>query len=178
MMSLETILKWMVLLLSGALMCSAFWDVQSADSAPTCLGKRVTIKGTAGPDRIKGTRGNDVIDAGEGNDLVQGKLGNDRVCGAGGDDELHGGEGKIDRLDGGDGADFLDGRRGFDADRMTGGPGNDTIWGANYLSGGPGDDELEVISYSGDRNRDTVDGGDDFDSCVADSPNDTVVNCE
>lgn len=169
---------YLSILLAGATVIVMLAMTSAARSTTTCLSKPVTITGTPGDDHLSGTRGNDVIDAGEGEDVVQGKLGNDRVCGSGGDDELHGGEGRKDRLDGGDGDDFLDGRRGFDADRMFGGPGNDRIWGANHLNGGPGNDELEVISYSGDPHRDTLDGGTDVDSCVGDSGNDTLVNCE
>ena len=88
----------------------------------TCHGKRATIVGTAGRDRIRGTRRADVIVALGGNDTVLARGGNDLVCGGAGNDRLNGGAGR-DRLLGERGRDVLTGGRG--RDRLLGGPGRD-----------------------------------------------------
>jgi hypothetical protein len=90
----------------------------------TCQGKRVTIRGTAGPDHVAGTTGPDVIAGLGGNDLIRGLGGNDVICGGPGNDRIFGGAGD---------------------DRLAGGKGNDRIWGGpgrDLLSGGPGADHL------------------------------------
>src|SRR5688500_16896819 len=69
-----------------------------AQAAPTCLGKRATIVGTAGGDELRGTLRADVIFAGGGSDTVFGRGGNDRICGGGGFDLIAGGGG-ADRVD-------------------------------------------------------------------------------
>ncbi len=68
--------------------------------AARCGGRRATIVGTAGRDRLRGTRGADVIAALGGNDRVVGRGGRDVVCGGRGRDVLSGGKGS-DRLAGG-----------------------------------------------------------------------------
>ena len=78
-----------------------------------CFGKRATICGTKGRDRLTGTAGRDVIVGLQGNDTIKGLGGNDLICGGSGRDMLVGGRGK-DRLDGGGGNDTLDGGRGED----------------------------------------------------------------
>jgi subtilisin family serine protease len=70
-----------------------------------CGGKRATIVGTNGKDKIKGTKRADVIVGLSGNDTIRGRGGKDRLCGNGGKDRLFGGGGK-DRLFGGSGRDF------------------------------------------------------------------------
>jgi RTX calcium-binding nonapeptide repeat (4 copies) len=98
---------------------------------PRCGGKRATLVGTSGRDRLRGTRradvivglgGNDVIRAGRGNDLVCAGAGNDYVDGGAGNDRLSGGSGG-DRLLGGAGRDRLTGDSG--RDRCVGGAGRD-----------------------------------------------------
>ena len=78
-----------------------------------CFGKRATICGTSGRDRLTGTARRDVIVGLQGNDTIKGLDGNDLICGGSGRDTLVGGRGK-DWLDGGGGNDTLDGGRGTD----------------------------------------------------------------
>jgi uncharacterized delta-60 repeat protein len=91
-------------------------------SVPRCAGKRATIVGTAGRDRIRGTRRRDVIAALGGNDVIRGLAGNDIVCAGRGNDLVAGGGGR-DRLLGGPGRDRLVGGPG--RDRLIGGLGRD-----------------------------------------------------
>jgi Tol biopolymer transport system component len=69
-----------------------------------CAGRRATIVGDAGPDKIKGTKLADVIVANAGRDVVRGRGGRDRICGGRGKDVLRGGGG-ADLLRGGNGRD-------------------------------------------------------------------------
>ena len=69
-----------------------------------CAGRRATIVGDDGPDKIKGTKKADVIVANAGKDKIRGRGGNDRICGGKGKDLLVGGKG-TDRLKGGKGKD-------------------------------------------------------------------------
>ena len=78
-----------------------------------CFGKRASICGTSGRDRLTGTARRDVIVGLQGNDTIKGLDGNDLICGGSGRDTLVGGRGR-DRLDGGGGKDTLDGGRGTD----------------------------------------------------------------
>ena len=93
-----------------------------AAKVPTCRGRRASIVGTSGRDRLKGTGKADVIVGLAGNDTIKALAGNDLVCAGNGKDTVFGGPGK-DRLLGEKGADHL-----------FGGPGKDT------LAGGPGKD--------------------------------------
>lgn len=52
-----------------------------ASAAPTCFGKRATIVGTPGDDRLVGTGGRDVIVGRGGDDVILGRGGRDRICG-------------------------------------------------------------------------------------------------
>ena len=103
-------------------------DDAQADGQPdwehvfTCGGRRATIVGDDGPDRIKGTQQADVIVANAGKDIVRGRGGNDRICGGRGKDRLKGNNGR-DRLFGQAGADVLAGGRATDA--LRGGKGKD-----------------------------------------------------
>jgi dipeptidyl aminopeptidase/acylaminoacyl peptidase len=110
------------------------------ESIHLCAGKRVTIVGDDGPDRIVGTKKADVIAGFGGRDVIIGRGGNDRICGAKGNDRLIGGKGR-DRLKGGPGRDAL--RGGPGRDRLLGGPGRDRLLGGagrDLLRGGPGRD--------------------------------------
>ncbi len=80
-------------------------------AAGSCLGKAVTISGTAGADTLSGTGGDDVIAAAGGADRIRGKGGDDLICGGAGKDRLLGEAGN-DRLDGGSGKDRCDGGAG------------------------------------------------------------------
>jgi uncharacterized delta-60 repeat protein len=96
-----------------------------------CGGRKATIIGTNGRDKLKGTRKRDVIVALGGKDTVRGLGGNDLVCGGAGKDKLVGGTGK-DKLLGQGGKDLLKGGAG--RDKLIGGAGKDK------LVGGPGKD--------------------------------------
>jgi Ca2+-binding RTX toxin-like protein len=101
----------------------------AAAAAPSCEGRRATITGTPGDDRIVGTPGADVVVAGAGSDVVRGRGGDDVVCGGRGRDDLRGGFG-ADRLLGG--RDELHSDRGGTftvGDRLRGGPGADRLVG-------------------------------------------------
>lgn len=97
-----------------------------------CAGKKVTILGTNGKDKLRGTKKHDVISAGKGKDTVKGLKGNDLICGGKGKDKLVGGPGK----------DTLLGQQGND--KLFGGPGKDTLKGGpgrkDKLRGGAGKD--------------------------------------
>ena len=98
---------------------------------PRCNGKRATIVGSNGADRLKGTRRADVIVALAGNDRIKAGAGKDTVCAGAGKDRVVGGPGN-DRLDGGPGNDRLAGQGGKDtllgrtgSDKLNGGAGRD-----------------------------------------------------
>jgi DNA-binding beta-propeller fold protein YncE len=97
---------------------------QPAIQAAKCAGKRATIVGTAGPDRLRGTRKADVMAGLAGRDRISGLRGNDVLCGGPGKDRIKGGAGN-DRLLGQGGADSLLGGPG--KDRLKGGPGKDEV---------------------------------------------------
>jgi Glycine rich protein/RTX calcium-binding nonapeptide repeat (4 copies) len=92
-------------------------------AALTCGGRRATIVGTGGSDKLEGTVGDDVIAAGRGDDTLVGLAGDDLVCGGGGADELRG-HGGDDTLRGGSGKDEL--RGGSGSNRCRSGKGSDT----------------------------------------------------
>jgi uncharacterized delta-60 repeat protein len=91
-----------------------------------CAGKKATVIGTNGKDKLKGTKRRDVISAGKGKDKVKGLKGNDLICGGKGRDRLLGGPGK-DKLFGQAGKDKLFGQAGKDF--LKGGPGKDKVKG-------------------------------------------------
>lgn len=109
------------------------------EAGPRCDGKKPTIVGTDGRDRIFDTPGADVISAGSGKDFVRAGRGLDRVCLGAGDDRAR----MVKRFGssivvGGGGSDSFKGG----AQEFRGGGGNDRIsdsWGV--FIGGPGDDE-------------------------------------
>lgn len=70
-----------------------------------CGGRRVTIVGDDGPDKIKGTKKPDVIAGFGGRDVIRGLGGSDRICGGSGRDKLVGGPGAKDMCSGGAGKD-------------------------------------------------------------------------
>jgi uncharacterized delta-60 repeat protein len=116
-----------------------------------CGGKRATIVGTNGRDRLKGGRRADVIVGLGGNDTITGLGGNDLICGGNGNDKLSGGAGK----------DKVYGQAGKDS--LTGGSGNDSLSGGagkDKLSGGAGKDKL-----SGGAGKDRCAGHDSKSSC-------------
>jgi Ca2+-binding RTX toxin-like protein len=120
-------------------------------AALSCGGRRATIVGTPGDDRLRGTRRADVIVGLGGKDRLRGLAGNDVICGGGGADRLDGGAGRDtlygeagdDRLSGGAGRDLLTGAAG--RDRLAGGAGIDLLFGGagnDRLDGGAGKDTL------------------------------------
>lgn len=155
---------------------AATFQPGSAEAAdPNCRGKRATIVGTDGPDRISATRESDVIFTGAGDDVVS-RIGyNDRVCSGRGDDVLSGKGGRVfagkgaDRTSsgvgtyrGGRGPDLIKvgygsayGGRGNDRVESEGaaygGPGRDRLLGGYVVVGGPGDDLLEAMPHCGPR---------------------------
>lgn len=92
----------------------------------SCGGRRASIVGTAGRDRLTGTPGADVISGLGGDDVISGLGGADLICGGAGADVLAGGPG-ADRLLGGPGRDRLLGGAGRDI--LTGGAGRDVLLG-------------------------------------------------
>lgn len=112
-----------------------------------CDGKRATIVGTDGKDKLVGTRGVDVIHGQKGFDTIYGLDGNDVICGGKGADEIYGGR-NADRIFGGTG--------GYVGDDEGGGVwyGNEIIGGkgADYLSGGP-DHDVDWPEYGSTPDR-------------------------
>jgi hypothetical protein len=91
-----------------------------------CLGRPVTIVGTAGRDDLSGGLGKDVFLGRAENDVFQGSLANDRACGGPGNDHLIAGPGD-DRLAGEGDRDRLEGEDGDDL--LLGGPAHDECLG-------------------------------------------------
>ena len=137
-----------------------------------CKGRRATIVGSEGGDRIEGTPGGDVVVALGGNDKVKTGRDKDLVCGGRGDDKVKGGKGADeaegehgkDKLKGGKGRDTLKGKNG--RDRLKGNKGRD------LLKGGKGKDNLK-----GGKGRDTLKGGRRNDKCKGGGGRDRVSGC-
>jgi hypothetical protein len=129
---------------------------RSAAPAPTfegAEGRRCTIVGTPGDDRLTG----------RGDDVICGMDGDDRLVGGPGDDILLGGAGE-DRLSGGPGKDRLVGEGG--RDRLEGGPGRDVL---------SGEEDHDVL-LAFDQERDTVDGGPGSDTATVDRRLDVLAS--
>lgn len=114
----------LLLLLSPLAFAAVGGQGSAAPTSATCMGKKATIVGTAGADRLNGTAGRDVIAAGAGADRVDARGGQDLVCGGPGADRIAGGGG-ADQLRGEGGNDRIDG--GGDVDRCEGGGGSNTL---------------------------------------------------
>lgn len=114
---------------------------------------------TVGADveNIEGGSGGDTLIGNDQGNRIRGYGGNDDIKGQGRNDSLTGGDGN-DRIDGGPGDDTLAGSN--DNDIVTGGPGNDVIKGNN------GNDILN--GQDGVAKNDTLDGGNQTDTCTAD----------
>lgn len=140
-----------------------------------CFGRKPTIVGTNGDDRIRGTSGSDVIITGPGNDVVRGRRGHDRICTGDLDDRIFGGRGN-DRILGGGGLEVIHGGPGHDrifthANRIPergyheyayGEKGNDVIVGGenpDRLSGGPGSDVVRGGGNDDDLTEEYLLGG-------------------
>lgn len=133
----------------------------TAHAAVSCLGKRATIVGTQGPDRLGGTARRDVIAGLGGADTIRGAGGDDLICGGGKRDLISSGGGH-DRIGGGSGGDTIFGNAGKDT--IAAGPGSD------LALGGGGDDTISLSG--GDFN--VVDGEAGNDHITAGSPLDIV----
>lgn len=131
--------------LSGGTGADYLYGENGNDSMAGGLGND-TMNGGSENDRINGDDGADILYGTTGNDTLNGGLGNDTVDGGGDDDIVSGGAGH-DSLDGSGGADTLAGGGG--ADTLDGGSGYDV------LNGNAGAD---VIIFSEDYGRDTVNG--------------------
>jgi Ca2+-binding RTX toxin-like protein len=169
----------------------------ASGAGPTCFGKRATIVGKPGVERVDGTAGADVIVGLGGRQIIFGGDGDDLICGNGGSDVIDGGAGD-DRMSGGRGADFITGVDGDDL--LLGGLGEDTLnfgdeeAGDDIVFGGPGDDDLHAgvgadrlfggagndFLAEGEVDAPIVDlfgGGFGVDTCFA-GAEDTVRSCE
>jgi Ca2+-binding RTX toxin-like protein len=109
-------------------------ETPASAARPKCFGKRATIVGTKGSDRIRGTKKADVIVSKGGQDLILARGGNDLICTGGGSDAVLAGPGN-DKVNAGRGQDEVDGGGGNDL--LRGGPGSD------FLAGRGGNDRLE-----------------------------------
>src|SRR5688500_9232162 len=120
-----------------------------------CAGRKATIVGSPGRDRLRGTDHRDVIVGLGGNDTIHGRDGWDIICGGPGRDEVHGDVGD-DVLDGDRGSDLLVGDRcndsligDEDADELRGGAGNDRFPagmdpGGDQIDGGASEDLINM----------------------------------
>jgi Ca2+-binding RTX toxin-like protein len=168
----------LLLALLGALLVVGL-AAMPAQAKPTCHGKKATIVGNGGNNRIvvpHNGHGNQVVVAGGGNDTIITGKGSDVICGGEGDDRIMGGKG-TDHVYGGPGNDLIVNAKGKDSsfgedgndvmhggpspDFMDGGTGNDLVDGSSdrdNLHGGPGDD----LMLGGD-GSDTIYGDDGTD---------------
>ena len=156
------------------------------------------LYGGTGDDMLYGEYGDDTLYGGSGNDTLWGGADNDRIDGGKNNDRLYGGAGR-DTLYGGMGEDWLEGGSGDDIlygytpcliagmgneqlygndgvvlharEVISGGDGNDKIYGYyddDYLIGGTGNDT--IYGYNGD---DTLEGDEGADTMSGGSGNDT-----
>jgi Ca2+-binding RTX toxin-like protein len=131
-----------------------------ADSSQSlsCLGKRATMAGTVGNDRLNGTPRRDVIYAAEGDDVVDGGGGRDVICGGEGNDALTGGAGS-DELSGDNGNDRVDGGRGLDYAVYENSPAGVSADLSRSSATGWGTDALvRIEALIGSRRNDTLTG--------------------
>ena len=187
-------LRWLYPIIALGLIALFIPDaVARAEAGDTCFGRKPTILGTSGDDRLKGTSRSDVIAGMAGNDVVSGLGGNDYLCGFSGDDRVLGGSGgdtisgdqDDDALVGGGGRDYLLGWGGDDS--IDGGPGKDIAswWGSTTgvtaslstaTAMGQGSDSLKSIEgLEGGRGDDSL-VGDDTSNWFALGPGDDTVD--
>lgn len=136
-----------------------------------------TITGGSGHDTLKGDAGNDTIDGGAGNDKIYGGAGADTLIGGAGNDTLYidaddlaagsinAGEGSGDNIVFQGTEDVTIDIADFNAEKASGGSGNDTITAAGVTA------KATLYGKDGD---DTVTGGDNADSLYGDNGNDIV----
>ncbi len=122
------------------------WAAAPASAAKTCAGRKATLVGKPGNDRLV-SKHRDVIDAGAGDDRILGLGGSDIICAGPGNDTITGGSAAghiandVENLEGSGLADTLIGNGRANA--LVGRGGNDTLigkGGADDLDGGPGND--------------------------------------
>jgi RTX calcium-binding nonapeptide repeat (4 copies) len=102
--------RGMLLALSAVVLITTVAAISAPEDAnarrrPRCHGKRATLVGTRGPDRIVGDGRDDVIVARGGNDVITTGRGNDTICAGRGNDVVDGSRGK-DPTWGGRGTDI------------------------------------------------------------------------
>lgn len=116
------------------------------------LGEVDLLLGSGGDDRLLGGPGNDTVKGGAGNDRIDG---DDPEADAGGVDKLYG-QGGNDSI-----TDYPYDRSSDteEEDLLSGGKGDDWLYGTNTLNGGPGDDTIETYSPSGYGPARTITGG-------------------
>jgi Ca2+-binding RTX toxin-like protein len=139
-----------------------------ADARPRCGGKKATIVGGPGDNRIKVPKhGVQVIHGGGGNDTIIAMRNKDRVCGGRGNDRLLAGPGR-DKSFGGPGNDYME--LGLGGDKARGGAGSDTILGGSggdKIRGGGGSDRIlggiQDDKLAGGGGVDLVGGGQGID---------------
>jgi Ca2+-binding RTX toxin-like protein len=115
-----------------------------------CFGKRATIVGTRGADRIRGTKRDDVIWAGAGDDVIKGLHRRDIVCAGPGDDLVRDVRGAV-KIHGGTGNDRIVAEVAW---QMRGGGGADELVitdASASLRGGPGPDLLSARGRARER---------------------------
>ncbi|MSP82356.1 MAG: hypothetical protein EXQ94_05335 [Alphaproteobacteria bacterium] len=136
--------------------------------------------GSAGDNRLDGGSGNDSIDGADGIDRLIGGFGNDELFGGAGGDILEGGSGD-DAINGGSGDDTLDfGDVTISAritlnlatNTATGDFGNDVISGVENVDAS---NLFDVLSITGDINRNTLTGGFASDSIFGGGGDDTLI---
>jgi Ca2+-binding RTX toxin-like protein len=181
-----------IALVGGLVLLAPMAMITAAEAAtPRCMGRRATIVGTRGSDRIRGTARADVIVAKGGNDEIEGRGGNDRICAGKGRDQVTGGGGN-DRIKGGAGADLIAGQAG--GDRLFGQRGSDALFGGGgsddlvvgpgnfqFMAPGAGDDQvrgnalIDFVSYFDAQAGVTVDLA---AGTATGAGNDTLVNID
>jgi Ca2+-binding RTX toxin-like protein len=162
---------------------------------------RDTVFGGAGNDFITTGDDADSIDGGDDNDTIFAGIDDDTVRGGAGDDSIEGGHG-ADTIPFGDGDDYIDaghtstvtlfedepdatepvGLELNDRDVVTGGAGNDTIFGGDdddILSGGNGNDSIDggidEDTIDGQNGNDVLIGGDGDDSVLGGAGTDSIT---
>jgi Ca2+-binding RTX toxin-like protein len=159
--------------LQGGAGADSFFGDAGADVIATAGGDDALVGG----DAAQGDQA-DVLDGGPGAErVISGGAGNDRILAGDGDDRAVAGGPGDDTIDGEDGADVLFGDVGDDV--LRGGRGDDVVdvgaavdpalaLGRDALDGGAGDDTLGA-GPPGQVERDTLGGGDGFDTARYDA---------
>ena len=163
------------------LLAAALAAATPAQARVSCGGKKATIVGSGGNDRIRvpgDGHGKQVVNGMGGNDTIITGKASDTICGGAGDDRLMAGKGS-DRAFGGTGNDQIVNQKG--KDRSYGESGDDQLRGGpskDFSSGGAGNDLVDGSSdrdsLHGDSGDDLVLGGDGTDDMHGDDGNDVM----